>query len=355
MAKQLRYFKILMDDESLLYFPGVFLTGKVVLELDDDTPILGLFFHIIGEGVVRLVGSGGIVTSDKENYIDFRMRLLGDNLTRVDTQSTLNLNQSMTRLLVLSAGVHTFPFRLGLPQGLPSTFLGNHGWVQYYCRSELREPNGLVHKNQQVFIVMNPIDLNLEPTLLSQPFHSETEEKLGFLCFSSGKIICRVRLDRGGYVPGESISISAHIYNNCSNSVKKTCALLTETVQYTSKNRIIQSEMRELASLEKGKIEPNSDFQWRNELLYIPPIPPTNLRGCNLIRIQYDVYFLVIPKGAHKTIKLQLPVMMATYPLRNSDGTLQRRKGTYYPSTLPMMRPWMNNHEGKIKSNITKV
>ena len=73
----------------------------------------------------------------------------------------------MSRLLILSAGVHTFPFRLGLPLRLPSTFLGNHGWVQYYCRTELREPNGLVHKNQQVFIVMNPIDLNLEPTLLS--------------------------------------------------------------------------------------------------------------------------------------------------------------------------------------------
>ena len=42
--------------------------------------------------------------------------------------------------------------------------------------------------------------------------------------------------------------------------------------------------------MEKGKIEANSDFQCRNELLYIPPIPPTNLRGCNLIRIQYDVY-----------------------------------------------------------------
>lgn len=32
-----------MDDESLLYFPGVFLTGKVVLELEEDTPILGEF------------------------------------------------------------------------------------------------------------------------------------------------------------------------------------------------------------------------------------------------------------------------------------------------------------------------
>lgn len=68
---------------------------------------------------------------------------------------------------VLSPGIHSFPFKLGLPLGLPSTFLGKHGWVQYYCKTALREPNGLTHKNQQVFIVMNPIDLNLEPSILS--------------------------------------------------------------------------------------------------------------------------------------------------------------------------------------------
>ena len=126
--------------------------------------------------------------------------------------------------------------------------------------------------------------------MFQQPFHSETEEKFGFLCFSSGKVFARVRLDRGGYVPGESISISAQVFNNSSITIKKTCVLLTETAQYTSKNRIVQSEVRELASLEKGKISPKSEFSWSNELLYIPPIPPTNLRGCNLIRIQDDVY-----------------------------------------------------------------
>ena len=73
----------------------------------------------------------------------------------------------MSRLLLLSAGVHTFPFRLGLPNGLPSTFLGNHGWIQYFCKAELREPGGGIHKSQQVFIVMNPIDLNLEPSLIT--------------------------------------------------------------------------------------------------------------------------------------------------------------------------------------------
>ena len=60
------------------------------------------------------------------------------------------------------------PFLIaGLPIGLPSTFLGKHGWVQYYCKTALKEASGLAHKNQQVFIVMNPIDLNQEPAILA--------------------------------------------------------------------------------------------------------------------------------------------------------------------------------------------
>lgn len=70
--------------------------------------------------------------------------------------------------MILSPGVHTFPFKLGLPLGLPSTFLGKYGWVQYYCKAIMKDPtNNVMHKNQQVFIVMNPIDLNLEPPLLT--------------------------------------------------------------------------------------------------------------------------------------------------------------------------------------------
>ncbi|KAK4019213.1 hypothetical protein OUZ56_001239 [Daphnia magna] len=112
----------------------------------------GLFFHVVGEGVVRLLKNGRQHISDRENYIDFRMRLLGE-----PGQGPV----------LLSPGIHSFPFKLGLPLGLPSTFLGKHGWVQYYCKAAFREPAGLLHKNQQVFIVMNPIDLNLEPPILA--------------------------------------------------------------------------------------------------------------------------------------------------------------------------------------------
>ncbi|UYV77049.1 hypothetical protein LAZ67_14003009 [Cordylochernes scorpioides] len=297
----------------------------------------GLYFHIVGEGVVRLSdrASGGR-HNDRENYIDFRMRLLDEG-------------QERDEVVVLSPGVHTFPFRLGLPLGLPSTFLGKHGWVQYYCKAALKEATGLTHKNQQVFLVMNPIDLNLEPPLLMQPFHCEAEKNLGLPCVSSGPVSCKVRLDRGGYVPGESIILDAVVDNDSNVGIKSTKAMLTETIQYTAKNKLVHSEMRELASLCKGEIPAGQSDRWDNELLYIPALPPTNLRGCHLIRVQYDVYFVVEPKGppGSGTLKLQLPIMLATYPVRNPDGTVPRRKGCSYPLTLPVSRPWLNGRTVK--------
>ena len=64
--------------------------------------------------------------------------------------------------------------------------------------------------------------------------------------------------------------------------------------------------------------------------------------------------FVVTPSNLEKAIKLQLPIMLATYPLRNEDGTLARRKSggstnggatktaDQYPATLPIFRPWLD-------------
>lgn len=57
-----------------------------------------------------------------------------------------------------------------------------------------------------------------------------------------------------------------------------------------SGGKVMQMETRELASLRRGKIRPGQSDEWNNQQLYVPPLPPTNLRGCHLIKIQYDVY-----------------------------------------------------------------
>nr|CAH7767414.1 unnamed protein product [Callosobruchus chinensis] len=333
MPRKLLKFLILFDNTSLLYFPGQFLSGRVLIELQDDTPALGLHFHVVGEGVVRVRTPRQERVYDREYYIDFRMRLLGEP------------GQGPS---VLSPGIHSFPFKLGLPLGLPSTFLGKHGWVQYYCKTALREPNGLTHKNQQVFIVMNPIDLNLEPAVLGtvsgqQTFKCEVEHKFGVVCVGSGAVVCKVTLDRGGYVPGESIGVTASVYNRSRVTIKSTKAALTETITYLSRGKVVQCEKRELASLTRGKIRPGEKDEWVNEQLYIPPLPPTNLRGCHLIKIDYDVFFIVEPKSLQKEVKLQLPIVMATYPLRSEDDDAAYKSGTHYPSTLPIFRPWLED------------
>ncbi|ODM95623.1 Arrestin domain-containing protein 4 [Orchesella cincta] len=329
MSRKLLKFLILFDNPSLLYFPGQFLTGRVLVELEDDTPVLGLYLHILGEGCVRLKSRGQERVYDKENYIDFRMRLLGE---------------SSQGPIILSPGIHSFPFKLGLPLGLPSTFLGKHGWIQYFCKAALKEPNGLVHKNQQVFIVMSPIDLNLEPPVVAQPFHCEMEHKLGMPCASSGTVKCRLRLGKGGYIPGEKIHIWASVTNNSRVEIKATEAILTETIQYTARGKVVQTERRELTTLSRGKIKSGHKDEWINEKLVVPPLPPTNLRGCNLIRIQYELFFIVIPKSFNKKIKLQVPILIATYPLRGENntntGSLSRSGSKErYPTILPTYRP----------------
>jgi hypothetical protein len=145
-------------------------------------------------------------------------------------------------------------------------------------------------------------------------------------------------------VPGENILISASIENSSNVGIKKTRAFLAETVEYRAKNTVIQTETRELSCVEKGKIGAKSTDVWKKEVLHIPALPPTNLRGCHLIKIHYDVYFQIITKNnTKKPIELQLPIVMATYPVRNKDGTLKRRKGASYPDSLPIFRPWMSD------------
>lgn len=46
MPRKLLKFLIVFDNTSLLYFPGQFLSGKVLMELQDDTPVLGKYLII---------------------------------------------------------------------------------------------------------------------------------------------------------------------------------------------------------------------------------------------------------------------------------------------------------------------
>lgn len=169
--------------------------------------------------------------------------------------------------------------------------------------------------------------------------------------------------------------------------MKSTKASLTETIQYLCRGKVLASETRELASVSRGKIRPGEGEEWLNEQMYVPPLPPTNLRGCHLINVLYHVYvsapreryifyfraqlhrvgvleiylsgtinvspqFVISPKSLDKEIKLQIPIVLATYPLRPEGvpaGTAPSKRGAHYPSTLPIFRPWLDDKAFEIQ------
>lgn len=62
-----------------------------------------------------------------------------------------------------------------------------------------------------------------------EPFRCDIDHKLSkAMCLGSGLVECQVCLDKGAYVPGETIEITATVTNNSKVTIKSTRATLTE-------------------------------------------------------------------------------------------------------------------------------
>ena len=79
-----------------------------------------------------------------------------------------------------------------------------------------------------------------------------------------------------------------------------------QTIQYMSRNKVVETELRELANASRGRISSGETDEWPEEGLTVPPLPPTNLRGCHVIRIQYDVF---VSTTGLKLLFTSLPVI----------------------------------------------
>lgn len=65
--------------------------------------------------------------------------------------------------------------------------------------------------------------------IFQEPFRCDIDHKLSkAMCLGSGLVECQVCLDKGAYVPGETIEITATVTNNSKVTIKSTRATLTE-------------------------------------------------------------------------------------------------------------------------------
>lgn len=117
----------------------------------------------------------------------------------------------------IKSGRSIYPFQFILPLGLPSSFDGEHGSIEYSLDAVIGQSWAFDYKAHAKFPVVGVVDLNNEPTA-QVPVVVKACKTFGVI-FQSGPLDVTLRIPRGGGVPGEYVPFTAEIFNKSDKTV----------------------------------------------------------------------------------------------------------------------------------------
>jgi len=316
---RLRYFRIkLENNDSGIYFGGDTVQGKLLVGLEGDgKKARGIRVEINGESNVhwkerRTRGTGDnrrtetVHYRSSESYINHRQYVIGDS----------------SNTMQIAAGDYEYPFTFTLPLSVPSSFVGEYGRIAYSIKAVIDRPWRFDHETVAFFTVVGVYDLNNDSSA-GLPRTMGNNKMLGCLCCTSGPITATVRLDRSGYVPGETIYLQATVDNESDRAMNTTSVEIIQTIIFKANGRTKECETSVLGYT-KGAIEPGASDSWEDMALRIPVLPPSELPHCHNIIIKYEIVFRVEPSGIGFDLKVVVPIVIGTIPLRSTFSQFQR-------------------------------
>jgi len=195
-----------------------------------------------------------------------------------------------------------YPFQFTLPLNLPSSYKGSHGSVQYKIKATVKRSWRVDDTASSGFTVNAILDLNKERGA-DTPIKIHKEKTVCCCCCASGPIVFNLDIPRSGFVPGEGVDIAAKIQNGSKRTVKSVKVTLQQNVVFKAGGQT-KEDSHEMAKAEKvdNPLEPGDTDEWNAKLLQIPAVPPTNLGGCKLIDVHYELKVSWTPHGLFFTV-----------------------------------------------------
>lgn len=166
------------------------------------------------------------------------------------------------------------------------------------------------------FTVIKHEDLNALSSALKVPFKTEVSKSFYCCCFKSKPLLMKVSLPFSGYVPGQSVQVSVELNNQSNVDVEGVKLALEKTITYTSQSP------RSKIKIEHGTVKEVFGVGVLNEStgqvainLVVPPIPPTNISSCKVLKVAYELKVLAKVSGAHRNPFVTIPITIGTIPL----------------------------------------
>ena len=303
MAK-LNEFSIVLSSGAGIYNPGSAIEGCVVLELSATQNFKCITIAISGEAHAEWPGNHS--TENVVTNIGSGIRLLGNDR---DTEQ-------------LSGGRHRFPFSFQLPSNLPSSYKGkiHHplgsgycgGCIEYLLTATLSRPWKFKRHVVKTVTIKDIVRIS---TAVSSSSWRAVER-------TCGPVRIRIRTDRGGYYPGESLALTVNIKNNGNRRIIAMQAGLMQSVIYYGRQRgnlTLSHRDRQCISLLKGPgADPRREINWNDRML-IPTDTVPNISNCRIIHLSYVLIVWTVGTGPNSYF-VEVPIIIGSKPLHEQTN-----------------------------------
>ncbi|KAL5271860.1 hypothetical protein ACHWQZ_G000159 [Mnemiopsis leidyi] len=312
-------FELTVDNPAGIYYSGQLVTGKVLIDSVKDKQIDCVSLHVSGEACVywcenegKRDGKKTIHYQSREPYFNQNFLLLG-----------------YSKGFVIKSGTHVFPFKFQLPQNLPSTFEGEHGSIRYKLRCSIQRSSKRKFPDADLDInVISLFNLNIVTAASKPLFVTRCLQVPGDEHTRQGTVSVCLSTLKSGFVPGETILVTAEI-RNCSPRVIKKIGLQLVSVE-TYKSKLRSTTCRKVLSItryENCKVYPGHFLQWNDVCLVVPQrLPPSGLPCCSIIKIKYLLEVTFKPSGSVPVISSSYDVILGTIPLKQRFPVMRRTR-----------------------------
>ncbi|XP_063050021.1 arrestin domain-containing protein 3-like [Engraulis encrasicolus] len=216
--------------------------------------------------------------------------------------------------LVLQPGVHVYPFSCLLPQGdFPSTFEGIHGKISYAVIFGIHRAWHMEKTFVSEFKFERLVDIGVPQLLL--PLSATTSRNLVCFCCVSGEVSMDVQMERKGFIPGETIKITAEFGNGTSNIVEPKATLEQTVTHYTNGRGLKRIVANTLNSTRGQPVEPNTSDVRRDMTLTIPGNAYATLENCEVLVVEYSV-LVSLKVGGFSGLKAVFPIVIGSCRLQ---------------------------------------
>ncbi|PSN50628.1 Arrestin domain-containing protein 17 [Blattella germanica] len=244
--------ELIFDNPQRTFFSGQTLTGRLMVRTDAPKNLRSIVIKFKGEAHVHWTGTE-----------------------------------------ILPSGEHYYPFSMILPHHLPSSFEGDYGYIRYTVKAILDRPWKFDHEAKAAFTVLSHVDLNIDPQN-RVPTKREKLKTFCCCCCKSGPLTLVTIIPAQGFVPGQHVPITVEVDNVSNVNINHYIRFHATSPPKTKQQHVTVQKV-----VLEGEVHENDSRTWAQNFT-IPPLPPSQLRECRIIDLEYLI---------------KIPITIGTIPL----------------------------------------